>query len=417
MDDASTQQNKQGGGAGEHRLLPRTLLVQAAGVIAKQLQAARVETGADIGWQTAARNNDTSLYGGTLGIAVFLAAYARVEGAGWARDLALRAVASTRRAEAHPHAPEAMAAAAVGGLVGRGAHVYGLATIGRLLDEPALAMEAHALATSIDPSAIAKDRGLDVVHGSAGLILALTSLGPALVDPGRHGRTPLDLVSMAAEHLLASQEQDAPWAGAVIGPADPVPQSGFAHGATGVSVALARAGQILGNRAFLAAAARGLTFERTHCVVSPGCWRVAPGDTRTPSGWCRGGPGAALGRSIILEAAPDIDGAEAAQDEIAQAVSFMQQLPRLRLDHLCCGGMGVVDTLLALHAASNDDAMLASAHARALSILRAAKARGGFLLGTEDGVEPSLFQGLAGVGYGLLRLAEPALLPCVLMLA
>ena len=45
-------------------------------------------------------------------------------------------------------------------------------------------------------------------------------------------------------------------------------------------------------------------------------------------------------------------------------------------------------------------------------------ARDGWLCGNPLGVEsPGLMTGLAGVGYGLLRLAEPARVPSVLTLA
>lgn len=403
--------------AGARSRLPGALLVQAARVIAVGLRSTCVDAGGDVGWATAGRrDNGADLYAGTLGIALFLAAYARADGSAWARDLALRAVAPTRRAATQVDNTDDVAP---GGLVGRGAQIYGLATLGRFLDEPALLTEAHSLAARIEARWIEADRSLDVVHGSAGLILALLSLGPAIAEPGASRRTPLAQVRTASAYLMAMQQpRDAPWAGAVIRRSDTVPQSGFAHGATGVSVALARAGQALGDDALFAAAARALAFERAHCGVAPGRWRMAPGDARTPVGWCRGAPGAALGRSAVLEASQGhLDDADAAMREIAEALAFMQQLPPMPLDHLCCGGMSVVDALLALSRADGSGALLAAAHARAAWILRAARTRGHFVAGTGEAADPSLFQGLAGVGYGLLRLTDPEAFPCVSMLA
>jgi lantibiotic modifying enzyme len=396
--------------------LPATLLLQAARIIATELQSTCVEAGGDVGWATGTRGDDgADLYTGTLGIAVFLAAYARADGRAWARDLALRAVAQTRRAATRAHAADEVR---VGGLVGRGAQIYGLVTIGRLLDEPALLDEAHCLAAGVKPKWIAADGSLDVVHGSAGLILAVLSLGPAAVEPGAGRQTPLAHVRTASAHLLAMQRPPgAPWAGAVIADNDTLPQSGFAHGATGLSVALARAGQALGDDTLFAAAARALAIERAHCAVAPGRWRVAPGDPRTPVGWCRGVPGVALGRSAVLAATQgNIEDAPAARREIAEAAVYMQQLPPLPLDHLCCGGMGLVDALLALSRADGSSALRAAAHGRATWILRAARARGSFVTGSDEPAEPSLFQGLAGVGYGFLRLLDPAVFPCLLMM-
>lgn len=396
--------------------LSRALLVRAAGVVAEQLRADCVEAGRDAGWATEAQGDaGADVYGGPPGIALFLAAYARVTGCDWARDLCLRAIAPTRRA-----VPAERPASGIGGLVGRGAQIYALATLARLLDEPALLTEAHELAVSVEPAWIDADRAFDVVHGSAGLILALLRLESVAAEPGPGERVPLDHVRAASAHLLAHQLRGPPWVGAVISQDHALPQSGFAHGATGVSVALARAGQALEDDALLRAAAGALAFERAHCLAAPGRWRVAPEDARTPIGWCRGAPGAALGRRMVLAAmrgrARDAEITEA-EAEIGQSLAFMQQHPRLSIDHLCCGGMGVAETLLALHQAGGPAWLLDAAHARASWMLRAAKTRGGFCLGTGTGTEPSLFQGLAGVGYGLLRLAEPAALPCVLMLA
>lgn len=402
---------------GARSRLPAPLLVQAAGVIASGLRSTCLETGGEVRWVTARQPDDgADLYGGALGIALFLAAYARIEGSAWARDLALRAVGPARRAATgYDDANEV----ALGGLVGRGGQIYALAALGRLLDESALLTEANRLATRIEPRWIEADRSLDVVHGSAGLILALLSLGPAVGEPGPGRRAPIALVRAASAHLVAMQQPPgAPWPGAVIGRSDALPQSGFAHGATGIAVALARAGQALGDDALFAAAARALAFERAHCAAEPGRWRMAPGDPRTPSGWCRGGPGAALGRSAVLEASRgQLDDADAAMREVAEALAVMQLFPPMPLDHLCCGGLSVVDALLALSRADGAEAVLAAAHARAVWILRAARTRGHFVTGRADATEPSLFQGLAGVGYGLLRLIDPESVPCVSMLA
>ena len=252
------------------------------------------------------------------------------------------------------------------------------------------------------------------------MILALLSLGPAVAEPGPGpGRqTPLAHVRTASAHLLAMQQPPgALWAGAVIADGDTLPQCGFAHGATGVSVALARAGQALGDGALFAAAACALAFERAHCVVAPGRWRTAPGATLTPIGWCRGAQGVALGRTAVLAATRGhLEDAGAARREIAEALVYLQELPPVPLDHLCCGGMSLVDTFLALSRDDGSGALLAAAHARAGWILRAVRARGHFVTGTDDPAEPSLFQGLAGVGYGFLRLIDPAVFPCLPMM-
>jgi hypothetical protein len=54
---------------------------------------------------------------------------------------------------------------------------------------------------------------------------------------------------------------------------------------------------------------------------------------------------------------------------------------------------------------------------RLAAILLESIRREGWLCGNPSGVEsPGLMTGLAGIGYGLLRLAEPARVPAVLVL-
>ncbi len=56
------------------------------------------------------------------------------------------------------------------------------------------------------------------------------------------------------------------------------------------------------------------------------------------------------------------------------------------------------------------------AYDRAATVLARSEARGGFIWASgNNNVNPGLFQGIAGIGYELLRLAEPAALPSVLL--
>ncbi|WP_045118722.1 lanthionine synthetase LanC family protein [Haliangium ochraceum] len=399
--------------------LSSSLLVNVTATIAESMRSAHSE--GDEPQREAKADASDDLYGGALGDAVFLAAYAQCSGAQWARELALRLAQPTRRAA---NADTGASPQRIGGFVGVGAQIYGLVTLARLSGESALVSEADALAATIELDAIAADRKLDVVHGSAGLILALLALDAAPHASPENRAARLSRVRAACAHLLAQQQAHEPWRGAWMRSDSPVPQSGLAHGATGISLALTRAAAVLADDALLAAAGAGLAFERAHCAVAGGRWRVAPGDSRVPVGWCRGTPGGALGRHLILVASRGaVPEAAALEREIAHSLSYLSALPPLPLDHLCCGGMSVVDALLEFH---HSDAswlseptkpLLALAHERATWILRAAKTRGHFSSGSESASDLSLFQGLAGVGYGFLRLAQPESLPCLLSFA
>ena len=87
------------------------------------------------------------------------------------------------------------------------------------------------------------------------------------------------------------------------------------------------------------------------------------------------------------------------------------------LDQLCCGSAGRID-IVGEVAWQTSDLKLAQFAQDALRIVadRAAVACGYKLYSTipADVRSPGLFQGLAGIGYTLLRLARPNALPAIL---
>ncbi|WPB77721.1 lanthionine synthetase LanC family protein [Archangium violaceum] len=415
-------------------LLERRLLLQVGAMVANQLAAKAVElegggvvwhgeawkaanaTGAPRGFQP---DGVHDIYGGVLGVALFLAAQARVGGDERARDLALRALAPMRlrarqalRGDTH-----ALPALGVGGLVGLGSLIYGLAVLGRLLDSPELAEEAHALTALVTPERLTGDREYDVVHGCAGAVLSLLSLGPAVHTPNAAGRTPLELAWLAAEHLLAQRtaagDEPLSWVSASAGMA----RSGMAHGVAGICVALARLWQHRGGEPLLQAISEGLLFEQRLFDTAGGNWMTSlTGPGKSLLGWCQGAPGMALSRLALVETGVPVGIEKLAREDMERALATLRSAPPFPLDHLCCGGMGWVEVLLRIWQHTGEPGLLERAHVLAHWVLRAAKARGTFQLGSTEPFEPSFFQGLAGVGYAFLRLAEPRVLPCLLLL-
>ena len=128
--------------------------------------------------------------------------------------------------------------------------------------------------------------------------------------------------------------------------------------------------------------------------------------------WCNGATGIGLARARWTGLGPDI-----AEDHAAALVAAGQ--PDDLLDHLCCGGFSRVELLLTSGLLTDDQAMLRAAGHRAAQLHRRAMARGGYglTLNTATNVQhPSFFRGISGIGYELLRLSSPELLPNVLLL-
>ncbi|HEX2205091.1 MAG TPA: lanthionine synthetase LanC family protein, partial [Longimicrobium sp.] len=128
-----------------------------------------------------------------------------------------------------------------------------------------------------------------------------------------------------------------------------------------------------------------------------------------------GAPGIALARAAALGVHDDAE----TRAELLRALAATRSLPDTERDHLCCGNLGRADVLLRAGEALGDAALRREARALGRRAVRRAERRGGEFSHTPPGSEGfhvSLMWGAAGVGYALLRLAHPELLPSVLLL-
>jgi type 2 lantibiotic biosynthesis protein LanM len=406
--------------------LPEDRLIAAAAELAARLRAAVVRTRDGTPLWLAPRASAAPgkpaavgphLYDGTLGIALFLAAFDRIAGGSGHRELVLASIAPLRRRLASPSPPNL----GLGGLIGLGSILYGLTRIGTFLDEPELVGEARGLIPLITPERIAADGRRDVLLGAAGAILSLLALERALPQ-GSAGPDPLAAALACARHVLEGQVS---WDGrpaAWPAPPDRPPLSGFSHGAAGIACALLALYRRTGRRELLDAAREGISFERTLYSSEAANWLDLrfPGTTFMTS-WCNGAPGIALGRLAALDAlaGPEIE------EDVERALATTLALEMTPADHVCCGNLGRVEILLYAAGRLGDDGLRGAAHSLAGRVLERARSAGGFGFSTEPGGpggpgaipwDPSLFHGAAGIGYGLLRLARPAALPSVLAL-
>ena len=302
--------------------------------------------------------------------------------------------------------------------VGLGAAVYAFTRIGGFLGEPAYGEMAARAACEITPERIAADRTFDLFGGAAGAIPALLAFHRATGE-----RTVLETALRCGRHLVAHQRS------ARVGGAGwtvhkgrmPV---GFAHGAAGIAYALTKLGKEAGTDEFFPSVARALEYERAIFRPEALNWPLVnwPEDSAPPStpvflnAWCNGAAGLGLGRVGMLDAVDD----EQTRAEINAALrkNCLGGLPRV--DFLCCGNFGRIEFLLTAGQRLGNPSATREAQQRAALAVRRAEANGGaFSLGpqAEDDhcFQPGLFRGLAGIGYGLLRLAAPETVPSVLL--
>jgi lantibiotic modifying enzyme len=128
--------------------------------------------------------------------------------------------------------------------------------------------------------------------------------------------------------------------------------------------------------------------------------------------WCHGAPGIGLAR---LRSLPHLDDATT-RAEISAALATTLAEGFGHNHSLCHGDVGNLDFVVQAAERLGDPRWYPQANRRAALILEWI-AREGWLCGVPLRVEsPGLMTGLAGIGHGLLRLAEPTLIPSVLVL-
>jgi type 2 lantibiotic biosynthesis protein LanM len=354
------------------------------------------------------------LYDGLPGVALFLAALGTATREDRYTALAEQALAGMRRLLEPDRSPPT----SVGAMSGWGGPVYVLAHLGALWRRDDLLTEAEAFVERRGP-ATERDDELDLFGGAAGCLLALLALHRAAPS----ART-LAAAVRCGERLLAAALTMDRGIGWVAPGGGPRPLSGLSHGAAGIALALHQLWALTGSERFRAAALEGLEYERSLFSAAAGNWvdlRVlptaepVPGNTRPRfvTAWCHGAPGIGLARLAMLADAEDPD----MRSEVEAALAATVRRGFGRNHSLCHGDLGNLELLLAA-SLTPEGSHWAATLAQASAALLDGIERSGWRCANPPAIQsPELMTGLAGIGYGLLRLAMPASIPSVLVLA
>lgn len=352
-----------------------------------------------------------NFYDGMGGIALFLAAAAKISHKNKFRELARAALKPLRQTLSDREKGLALARQiGIGGAVGLGSILYALTRTGQLLEDQEIAETACQAAGLIRPEAIQADQALDLFSGAAGAILGLLA-----VHETGGCREALEKALSCGRHLLEnrviSDKSGYAWPtlnGKLL--------TGFSHGAAGIAYALLRLFQVTGSGIFQDAAAGAVLYENSCFSPEAGNWYDFRSEKSLPfmTSWCHGAPGIGLAR---LGGLPWLDNPEI-RDNIDIALDTTAKFGLKRLDHLCCGNLGRAEIMtVGARQLSRPELSAAAAELTARVIARAEQSGGYFLNpGISESVcMPGLFQGTSGIGYFLLRSACPDLLPCVLL--
>jgi type 2 lantibiotic biosynthesis protein LanM len=349
------------------------------------------------------------LYDGAMGIGLFLAAlYQETQTDRW-RKLALGAIQPLEfLLNNQAMLPLFVNGVGIGGAAGLGSIVYGFTKIAQFLGDNSFLLIADRVAQLITPAVIAQDTLYDVVGGSAGAILALLSL--YRVTGKAHL---LDRAIACGEHLLAKRTPTS--TGHLAWQSSDLPHlTGFSHGAAGIAYALLELYRATQGQPFLEAAQGGIAFEEAVFLETEQNYPDfrSPGQVSCMNSWCHGAAGIALARLGSLQTLDNTD----LRTAIDRAVATTQQAGCQPIDHLCCGNLGRLETLLTAVQVLDRPDLIPIVQKQLSNLIHRAEARGGFYLFPDKNLfNPGFFQGLSGIGYALLRLAKPDRYPNVLL--
>ncbi|HEX6969347.1 MAG TPA: type 2 lanthipeptide synthetase LanM family protein [Micromonosporaceae bacterium] len=320
------------------------------------------------------------LANGYCGVALFLAQLGDLTGVSRYRDVARRAVSAVPPLlESLAARPDLVEAVGCGGFHGFGGIGYALARIATLLADAEI---RRAAAAAVELAAVAAGRPgpLGVARGLAGCLAAMHAVHREL-DLKVAGQ----LAEACAERLV--QLTVAP-DGRMSADGEP---AGFADGAAGMGWALLR----------YASARDDARYAKVGRALLS---RIDRPPARVP-GWCSGAAG-------LIAAQVDTDTASTAQTR--ELLAALTKHP-VRDDHsLCHGELGIVEALILL--AQRDREMVRVRQRRAGMVLDTLT-RYGPHCGVPNAVPtPGLLTGLAGIGYGLMRLGFAERVPSVLLL-
>lgn len=371
-------------------------------------------------WQLVPTGPD--LYDGLPGIVLFLAYLQILTGESRYLTLARQALTTLRGLGAEDR--ERPADAAIGAFSGWGSRIYLLAHLSALWHDPALCQEAQEYVELL-ASALEHDRMFDVVGGAAGgiaALLALSSVAPSAQI--------LETALRCGDHLLAHARSMPTGCGWVI-KGEQEPLTGFAHGNAGIALMLLRLWASSGQERFRQSALAALAYERSLFSATEGNWpdlrqaslakmpgaakQAARGEQSYPyiTAWCHGAPGIGLARLASLEFVDD----PAMRAELETATRTTLAAGFGGNHSLCHGDLGNLDLLLGV-AQRFPEPQLRRLLDQLTSALLDSIERQGWITGVPQGIEtPGLMVGLAGIGYELLRVAMPAQVPSVLLLA
>ncbi|MEQ8537427.1 MAG: type 2 lanthipeptide synthetase LanM family protein [Coleofasciculus sp. D1-CHI-01] len=300
----------------------------------------------------------------------------------------------------------------IGGFSGWGGLIYTVTHLGSLWQNQELYDRALKWVNQL-PKLIEQDKQLDIVYGSAGCIIALMNLYRCI------GNEDIKAVALqCGERLLACAQPMERGIGWVTIP-HKKPLGGFSHGAAGIALALLELAAFTGEERYKNAAVAALEYERSLFSEPAKNWRnrLEEDEENFAMGWSHGATGIGLARWRMSAYLDD--------PEIYSEIDAARETTLNRgfgYNHsLCNGDLGNLELLwrgnFGIEVENESQELWHKRYLQKTAAVLDSLEQQGCYCGVPGGTEVlGLMNGLAGIGYGLLRLVHPDRVPSVLVL-
>jgi lantibiotic biosynthesis protein len=358
-------------------------------------------------WTVVTRSLGVDLYGGTSGIAWFLAKAYQATGERLFQKTARGALARTWNQTQQNEKTLSFYSGTVG-------IACALIEAGIAIDQERFVEHGLSLTEALPEVPLAA-QGLDVVGGLAGAIPALLRIA------GQHRRPVLQVLALRCGEYLAAQARRAEsgWWWNTTGDDAAPGLTGFSHGSAGMGWAFLELFATTGDAKYKQWANEAFSYERHHFDAAQGNWPdframaqaqpspAARQQTACSLAWCHGAPGIGLSRLRAYQ----LTGDEACRKEAEAAVNTVSA--SLKMPYamrsgfsLCHGNAGNAALLLeAARLFKQLDLRLLVENLAADAATQFEMAGQHWACGVTDaGESPNLLLGIAGIGYFYLRL-------------
>ncbi|WP_192800168.1 type 2 lanthipeptide synthetase LanM family protein [Priestia endophytica] len=339
------------------------------------------------------------LYDGNTGIALFFAYLYKITNNAKYKEAAYSSINPVR--ELNPELTKKKDVG-VGAFLGLGGILYTLHHMARVFKDENLLKECLSYCEKL-PEFIVNDRMYDVISGSSGLLQVLINL---YEDTNKEWI--LEIAKSIAKHLKDQkiEEYNGVYWKAINSNTSYI---GFSHGNAGIAAALSRLYMYYPNSDIKELIEESIKYENQFYNNSKKNW-FSEDMNDFPIAWCHGSPGILLGRLIMMNSG--IDDVKI-KEEIQSIIHDILLNHELKNHSLCHGYLGNLDIILKAKEWFPEYFHNEEINVLFSGIYNSIINENNY---SADVNSVGLMNGLASIGYGLLRVLEPHRVPSILAL-